>query len=199
MHRIENKYTNECKTATMIQPNGTHLLVQMITRDFFQLILVNHLDGYLFTSEHMPSHLDDSKMAFSERLLQIIHTGDVATIMFGGSDRVRFADHPAAVLHRLQDLQTHPDKHRSIQTGLLTFQTETIADYYEVHRRPATDSSGVAPLTSDGVLSSRFHLTFSVPNGKYQFVETIIFAPKKRTATITTVLFFSVYYYYKNI
>lgn len=81
----------------------------MIARDFFQLVLVDHLDGYLFTGEHMPGHLDDGKVAFTERLLQVVHAGDVATIVLSWSDRIRFADHAAAVLHRLHDPLTHPD------------------------------------------------------------------------------------------
>lgn len=79
----------------------------------------------------MPGHLDDGKVTFSERLLQVVHTSDIATIVLGWSDRIRFADHAAAVLHRLCDPPTHPDNdhnHRSTQTGgFLTFWTETIA------------------------------------------------------------------------
>lgn len=120
------KYT----TATIIKLNGTHLLVQMITRDFFQLVLVDHLHSYLFTSEHMPGHLNDGKVTFTERLLQVVQTSDVTTIMLSRSDRVRFANNAATVLHLPRVPQTHPNddhNHLTKLTGdLSTFWTVTI-------------------------------------------------------------------------
>jgi len=71
----------------------------MIPGNFFQLVLVDHLDSYLFAREHMPSRFDDSKMAFAEGLFQIVHASNVAAIVFGRLNGVRLADHAAAVLH----------------------------------------------------------------------------------------------------
>lgn len=132
----------------------------MITRDFFQLVLVNHLDGYLFTSEHMPGHLNDSKVTLTERLLQVIHTSDVATIMLGRSYRVRFADHTTTVLHRPRDLQTHPNKHYNhrptLTGGHSAFRTETIVIRYDVHCRLMNEFSGITPLTLKNGSSRQF-------------------------------------------
>lgn len=77
----------------------TNLLVQMIPGDFFQLVLVDHLDGHLFAREHMPGRFDHCEMALAERLFQVVHAGDVAAIVFGRSGGFRFADYPATVLH----------------------------------------------------------------------------------------------------
>lgn len=47
----------------------------------------------------MPGRFDHCKMAFAECLFQIVHAGDVATIVFGRSGGLRFADYSATVLH----------------------------------------------------------------------------------------------------
>lgn len=72
----------------------------MILGHFFQLIFVNHLDSYLFPREHVSGRFDNSKMPFAQGLFQIVHTSDIATIMFGRSDGVGLSDHAATVLHR---------------------------------------------------------------------------------------------------
>lgn len=71
----------------------------MIPGHLFQLVLVDHLDGNLFAREHMPGRFDHREMALAEGLLQVVHSGDVAAIVFGRSDGVRLADDAATVLH----------------------------------------------------------------------------------------------------
>jgi len=78
----------------------------------------------------MPGHFNDGKVTFTERLLQVVQTSDVATIMLSRSDRVRFANNAATVLHRLRDPQAHPNDDHNLLTkltdGFSTFRTETI-------------------------------------------------------------------------
>lgn len=71
----------------------------MIAGHLFQLVLVNHLDGYLFTSEHVPGRLDHGEVAFAQRPFQVVHARDVAAIVLGRFHRFRLPDHAAAVLH----------------------------------------------------------------------------------------------------
>lgn len=71
----------------------------MVSRHLFQLVLVDHLDGYLFTREHMPGRFNHREMAFAEGLFQVVHSGDIATIVFGRSDGVRLSNDAATVLH----------------------------------------------------------------------------------------------------
>lgn len=47
----------------------------------------------------MPGRFDHCKVAFAERLFQIVHAGDVATVVFGRSGGFRFAYYSATVLH----------------------------------------------------------------------------------------------------
>jgi len=123
----------------------------MITRNFFQFVLVDHLDRYLFTSEHVPGHFNDGKVTLAERLLQVIHTSDVATIMLGWSDRLRSTDHAATVLHRSCDLQTHPNNdhnHRPTLTGgHSAFRKETMMICYDVHCRLINKLSDITPIS----------------------------------------------------
>lgn len=71
----------------------------MITGHLFQLVLVDHLDGYLFAGEHVPGRLDHGEVAFAQRPFQVVHASDVAAIVLGRFHGFRLPDHAAAVLH----------------------------------------------------------------------------------------------------
>lgn len=100
----------------------------MISGNLFQLVLVDHLDCYLFAREHMPGRFDHCKMPFAESLFQIVHPGNITAVVLGRLNGFRLADHAATMLH-FRTFGQHPTNPRP------TYRMETILCFSRLRRQ----------------------------------------------------------------